>query len=140
MELDLPSRDIADQAPVPEASRLYDQVLDSLRNATPRIEDRTASALVKGVARTVKYLKEAARNAGLFEAHEMDSIARLLGTRPASLDEGRAALYAAAVDRKVSDEDYIRYHWDRLIRDDFLMRTAAGAVYQRTWPAIIKAG
>ena len=138
MALDLPSRDIADQAPEPEASRLYDQVLDSLRTATPRIEDRTASAVVKGVARTVKYLKESARNAALFEAHELDSIARLLGARPASLIDGRRALYAAAVERRVRDEDYIRYHWDRLIRDDFLMRTAAGAVYQRTWPALFK--
>lgn len=139
MGLSLPSRDIADQAPEPEASGLYDQVLESLRGATPRIEDRTASAVVKGVARTVKYLKESARNAAYFEGHEIESIARLLGARPSSLAEGRRALYAAAVERRVSDEDYVRYHWDRLIRDDFLMRTAAGAVYQRTWPALFKA-
>jgi aminoglycoside phosphotransferase (APT) family kinase protein len=139
MGLHLPSREIAEQASEPEASRLYDQVLEALRSATPRIEDRTASALVKGVARTVKYLKETARNAALFEAHELDSIGRLLGARPASLVDGRQALYAAAVERRVSDEDYIRYHWDRLIRDDFLMRTAAGAVYQRTWPKVLSA-
>ena len=139
MGLDLPSRAIADQAPEPEASALYDQVLDSLRGATSRIEDRTASAVVKGVARTVKYLKETARNAAFFEAHELESIGRLLGVRPVSLLEGRQALYAAAVARRVSDEDYIRYHWDRLIRDDFLMRVAAGAVYQRTWPRLFGA-
>jgi len=138
MGLELPSRDIAEQGAETEAARLYDQVLDGLRGATARIEDRTASAMVKGIARTVKYLKECARNAALFEAHELDSIARLLGSRPSSLNEGRSALYAAAVARKVSDEDYIRYHWDRLIRDDFLMRTAAGAVYERTWPKLFK--
>lgn len=139
MKLDLPSRHEIAEAAEPDYAPLFDQVADALRQAAPRIEDRTASALVKGVARTVKYLKESARNAAAFDAHELDNIARLLGRRPADLREGRRALYDAAVERRVSDEDYIRYHWDRLIRDDYLMRKAAGVVYTRSWPALFPA-
>lgn len=138
MGLELPSRMIAPEAPEPATAKLYEGVLDSLRFAGGRIEDRTAGVVVKGVARTVKYLQESARYGALFEAQEMDAIERLLGEWPATLNEGRRALYDAAVERRVSDEEYIRYHWDRLVRDDFMMRSAAGSLYQRTWPAVTK--
>jgi hypothetical protein len=47
-----------------------------------------------------------------------------------------SALYAAAVERKVSDEDYVGYHWRRFLHDEVIMRGAAGSVWRRGWPPI----
>ena len=91
---------------------------------------------MKGVARSVKYLKEADRNGVWFDQMEIEDIGGLLGRRPASVIEGRQALYRAAVERKVSDEDYVRYHWRRFLRDEQVMRVAAGSIYGRGWPPL----
>lgn len=138
MGLDLSSRQLSVQSADLEVGLLYDQVLETLRDASGRISDRPAQAQVKGVARIIKYLKESAAFSARFAADELEVISQILGRRPESLEAGRLALYAEAEARRIPDEAYIRYHWERLIRDDFLMRTAAGAVYQRTWPDIFK--
>ena len=138
MGLDLSSRQLSVQSADLEVGLLYDQVLETLRDASGRISDRPAQAQVKGVARIIKYLKESAAFSARFAADELEVISQILGRRPDSLEAGRLALYAEAEARRIPDEAYIRYHWERLIRDDFLMRTAAGAVYQRTWPDIFK--
>ncbi len=134
--IDLPPREIADEAELRDHAQIYDTVLNQLQTMVPRIEDRTASNLAKGVARQIKYLKEIDRNGDLFDRRELDDIGRLLGRTPGSLAEGRPLLAAAARDQKVSGEAYFLYHWRRLVRDDHLMRLASGALYQRTWPAL----
>jgi aminoglycoside phosphotransferase (APT) family kinase protein len=134
--LALPGREIDAEAEPSEHGYLYDVVLDQLKGIVDRVDDRVASNLAKGAARQVKYLKEIDRNGDVFEHHELDDIERLLGHTPASLDGGRAELAEAAREDRVDLDDYILYHWNRLIRDDWLMRPSSGAMYERGWPAL----
>jgi hypothetical protein len=125
-----------EDAPAKDYGELYDDVLARLLIAGKRTGDLAAANLIKGVARSVKYLKEADRNGAKFDQLELDDIGQLLGRTQNDLTEARLALYGAAVERKVSDEDYIDYHWRRFLRDEHIMRAAAGSVWRRGWPAI----
>ena len=121
------------QAPPKEYGQMYEEMLARLQVAVKRTTDNLASNVMKGVARSVKYLKEADRNSAWFDQMELEDIAALVGRIPATVIEGRQALYAAAVAREVSDEDYVRYHWRRFLRDEQIMRAAGGSVYGRGW-------
>lgn len=134
--LELPSRYVTEEAPPHEHAGLYDTVLGQLQTMVPLIVDAKASRLAKGVARQVKYLKEIDRNYGLFERQELADMSRLLGRTVSALDEGRPALAAAAREGKVSFEGYFLYHWNRMVRDDHMMREASGRLFQRAWPAL----
>jgi aminoglycoside phosphotransferase len=131
-----PPQEDLERAPPKDDGQMYEDMLARLQVAVKRTGDKMASNVMKGVARSLKYLKEADRNGALFDAMELEDIAALLGRKPASLKEGRQALYAAAAERKVSDEDYVGYHWRRFLRDEQLMRETAGSVYGRGWPPI----
>jgi aminoglycoside phosphotransferase (APT) family kinase protein len=137
MGLALPSRDDVDEAEPKEHADLYDNVLQQLQTMVPRIEDRAAANLAKGVARQVKYLKEIDRNGDWFAAQELADIERLIGPGATpSLPVGRARLAAAARDGRVPVEEYLLYHWRRTVRDDHLMKQASGRMYDRGWPAL----
>ncbi len=127
-----PQEDLA-QAPPKEYGQMYEDMLARLQVAVKRTGDKMASNVMKGVARSLKYLKEADRNGAWFDQMEIEDIGALLGRKPATVVEGRQALYAAATARKVSDEDYVGYHWRRFLRDEQVMRAAAGSVYGRGW-------
>jgi aminoglycoside phosphotransferase (APT) family kinase protein len=135
LELDAPS--LPGPTETSEWHHLYPTVLASLQTIVPRIADPLAGQWTKGVARVVKYLQELDASGRDFAALENEEIAALLARRPATLDEGRAELAAAARAGRVSDEDYVRYMWHKVIRDDHLMRTASGALHDRTWPPVI---
>lgn len=122
-----------EEAPAKDYGDLYEDVLSRLQIAGKRAQDKAAVNLIKGVARSVKYLKEADRNGAKFDAMELEDIGRMLARPQADLTEARKALYAAAVERKVSDEDYVGYHWRRFLRDEVIMRAAAGSVWRRGW-------
>ena len=134
--LQTPSRYVSEEAELREHAGLYDNVLAQLQVMVPMIADRKAASLAKGVARQVKYLKEIDRNAHLYEQRELEDISRLLGRTASSLAEGRPALAEAARQGKVSLEGYLLYHWNRMTRDDHMMREASGRMYQRAWPAL----
>jgi aminoglycoside phosphotransferase (APT) family kinase protein len=136
MGIDLPGRDVDTEAEARAHAYLYDVVLDQLKGIVDRVDDRVAANLAKGAARQVKYLKEIDRNGTLFEADELDDLGRLLGRTPASIDEGRTDLAVAAGEGKVEFDDYLLYHWNRLVRDDLLMKPSSGAMYDRSWPAL----
>ena len=136
MGLELPGREVGAEAEAGEHAYLYDVVLDQLKGIVDRVDDRVAASLAKGAARQVKYLKEIDRNGARFETHEIADLERLLGSSPSSLGEGRADLAEAVRNEKVAIEDYMLYHWNRLIRDDWLMRPSSGAMYDRGWPAL----
>jgi aminoglycoside phosphotransferase (APT) family kinase protein len=134
--LPLPSRFVAEEAPPHEHAPLYDNVLAQLQTMVPLIADAQAARLAKGVARQVKFLKEVDRNYGLFAQQELADISRLLGRTVGSVEEGRPALAEAARGGKVGFEGYFFYHWNRMVRDDHLMREASGKVFQRSWPEL----
>lgn len=137
MGIELPGRDVEDVEPESAAhAHLYDVVVHQLRGIVDRVDDRAAAALAKAAARQVKYLKEIDLHGARFDEQERADIRSLLGTASDSRDADRAALAEAARTGKVPLEDYLRYHWRRLVREDFLMRTAAGSLYERGWPAL----
>ena len=37
---------------------------------------------------------------------------------------------------EIPDEDYILYHWHRLVHDEHLMQYASGTLSRRDWPAL----
>ena len=102
----------------------------------PRIEDPLASQWTKGVARALKYLREIDLSGNDFDATDLDEIAGLLGTRPASVGSGRAELVEAVRAQRVSHDAYVQYLWRQAKRDDYLMRDASGALRTRTWPPL----
>jgi hypothetical protein len=134
MGIELPDRHSVDGIEPKQHNAYYDTVLRQLQTIVPHIADRTFANVAKGAARQVKYLKEIDQNGAFFESLERSEMARLLGREPASVEEGRPLLAEAAREGKVPIEEYLLYQWNRTIRDDYLMRTASGAMYQRAWP------
>jgi aminoglycoside phosphotransferase len=135
LELEPPSYPEPDE--LPEWHRMYNTVLGSLRTITPRISDPLANQWTKGVARVVKYLQDIDASGRLFADLERDEITGLLGYRPDTLESGRLELAEAARAGKVSDEDYVGYLWNKVMRDDHLMRHASGALHERSWPPVV---
>ena len=136
MGIELPMPELPEPPPAREWHPLYDQILGSLQTIVPRISDPLASQWTKGLARAVKYLQELDLAGRQFNELELDDIASVLGHRPADLEAGRAELAEAALAGKVADEDYVRVLWNKVMRDDHLMRTASGALHHRTWPPL----
>jgi hypothetical protein len=129
------------QSPPPAPRRdhdwLYGAVLAQLRDViVPRIEDPLAAARAKGVARMIKYLAEVNANGPFYEACELDDLADLLGERPASIADGRAAAADAARRHGISDAQYLTYLWRRSERDTELARPAMGVLADRHWPEL----
>jgi aminoglycoside phosphotransferase (APT) family kinase protein len=135
--VELPGREIVDEAPPLPHRAIYDAVLGQLREIVDRADDRAVSNHAKGAARQLKYLKELDRNRTFFEGHELDDLGRLLGRTPPTVAAGRVELATAARDGKVELDDYLLYHWARLTREDWMMREASGAMYERSWPELV---
>ena len=136
MGLDLPPADLPAEPPPEPWHSLYDATLDNLQVIVPRIDDPLASQWTKGVARVVKYLKELDHLGRAYADAERADLGSLLGTEPSTVAEGRRALEAAIADGAVGDDDYLRYLWRQVQRDDHLVRTASGALGNRTWPPL----
>jgi aminoglycoside phosphotransferase (APT) family kinase protein len=115
---------------------LYEDALGMLRTITPRIGDPLAAQWTKGVARILRYLESTDAAGRTYTARELDEIAAALGARPDSVAAGRAALAEASRNGTITDDDYIRHVWNQVMRDDFLMRSASGALHERTWPPL----
>jgi hypothetical protein len=115
---------------------LYEDALGMLRTITPRIGDPLAAQWTKGVARILRYLEATDAAGRACAASELDEIAAELGARPDSLVAGRAALAAASRKGSITDDDYIRHVWNQVMRDDLLMKSASGALHERTWPPL----
>jgi aminoglycoside phosphotransferase (APT) family kinase protein len=136
MGLDLPAAQLPDEPEPMPWHGLYDDVLTNLQIIVPRIDDPLASQWTKGVARVVKYMKELDLAGPAFVDAELDDIGSLLGSTPASVRAGRTALAAAVEAGKVAEEDYVAFMWRQVQRDDHLLRSASGALRERTWPPL----
>ena len=115
---------------------MYDAVLSQLRDVIVPRSDALAAARGKGLARIVKYLAQVDRYGDAYAAHELDDLEGLLGSRPATIAEGRAAAAAAAAAGTVSDEDYLHTLWHRVARETELARPAMGVLADRHWPEL----
>ncbi|WP_046317938.1 phosphotransferase family protein [Mycobacterium sp. UM_Kg1] len=119
-----------------EFSAVYEAAASSLSGAAERITDALAMRYVKGAARLVKYLAEVNRVGAQVDAAETTELAALLGHAPASVSAGRAALAEAVGRGAISEYDYVAQLWRGIKRDDYLTRTASGALARRTWPPL----
>ncbi|WP_395109674.1 phosphotransferase family protein [Actinomadura sp. SCN-SB] len=123
------------EPPAPEPwHHLYDDALEMLRTITPRIDDPLAQRWAKGVARALRYLRDVDASGRALAAQELDELEQELGERPSSLAEGREALTGPTA--SVPDDRLVRHLWNRIMRDDHLMRSASGALHRRTWPPL----
>jgi hypothetical protein len=104
---------------------------------TPRISDPLASQWTKGVARLVRYLRDADAVGRQYLELELADIERLVGSPTQSLTAARAALESANQAGAVSDEQFVGYLWNRTMREDLLMRGASGALGRRSWPPLV---
>jgi aminoglycoside phosphotransferase (APT) family kinase protein len=137
MDLRMEPPDMPEPAELAEWHRMYNTVLGSIRTIVPRISDPLASQWTKGVARVVKYLQDLDASGRDFAELESADMSSLLGHRPATLPEGRAELADAVRTGRVPDADYVRYMWNKVLRDDHLMRNASGALHLRHWPPLV---
>src|SRR5215207_3379568 len=137
MGLELIRPPIPEPEQLPHWHDLYGDVLAMLRTITPRIEDPLATQWTKGVARLVTYLRDIDASGRQFAALEVADLAVLLGDPPETVLAGREAAAAATAAGEIPDEDYVRYLWNRVLRDDHLMRNASGALQRRTWPPLV---
>ena len=116
---------------------MYDAVLTQLRDViVPRSGDPLAAARSKGVARIIKYLAQVDRYGDFYAACELDDLGALLGERPASVADGRAAAAAAVAAGAVSEADYLRALGRRVARETELARPSMGVLADRHWPEL----
>lgn len=137
MELGLERPEVLDEPERHSWRPLFGYVQGSLKTTTSRITDPLAVQWTKGVARMARYLEQIDQYGRAYEQLEAHDLSDLLGTPVHDLDRARAELVAANSTGLVSDEDYVRYLWNKVHRDDYLMRTASGALHTRTWPPLI---
>lgn len=119
-----------------EFANVYDAAASSMSGAADRITDALALRYVKGAARLVKYLAEVDRIGSQVDAAELAELTELLGHAPESVSAGRAALAEAAGRGEISEREYVAQLWRGIKRDDYLTRTASGALGRRTWPPL----
>jgi len=134
--LGLPRPGLPEAGPVQPWHGQYDNVLEMLRTITPRMEDSLATQWSKGVARVLRYLRDADAAGPSTMAEELAELEMALGDRPDSVDAGRVRLDAALADGTVTADEFLRLIWNRVMREDELMRSASGALGRRTWPSL----
>ncbi|BBZ36211.1 phosphotransferase family protein [Mycolicibacterium confluentis] len=125
-----------DEEHVSENAPVYEAAASAMAGAAARSSDALATRYVKGAARLIKYLAEVDRIGAVVDAAETAELAAYLGTVPSSVSEGRAALAELASRGGVDERDYVAQLWRGIKRDDYLTRTASGALGRRTWPPL----
>jgi aminoglycoside phosphotransferase (APT) family kinase protein len=119
-----------------ERGPVYDATAAALSDAVGRTTDPLAVRYVKGAARLVKYLAEVDRVGAQVDAAELAELAEMLGATPSSVPSGRAALAERVARGELDERDYVTQLWRGIKRDDYLTRTASGALRRRTWPEL----
>lgn len=134
----IPDADVEfpDEEQESERAPVYAATAAALSDAVGRSTDPLATRYVKGAARLVKYLAEVDRVGAQVDAAELAELSELLGATPASVPSGRAALAELVTRGEVDERDYVTQLWRGIKRDDYLTRTASGALRHRTWPEL----
>lgn len=115
----------------------YDDALTMLRTVAGRTEDPLAAQWTKGAARILRYLRAADAIGRAHDDQELDELAEQLGIQPATVADGRTELDVAHRAGRLDDPTYLRHLWNRVMREDELMRSASGALHDRGWPPIL---
>jgi aminoglycoside phosphotransferase (APT) family kinase protein len=117
------------------ATPYFDAVLDQLRAVVvPSIDDPFAAQRAKSAARVLKYLREVERTGDRPVTAELDEIERLLGTRPATVDDGRRRLESEVRAGRLDAVDLLPYAWTRVQWEQRLRAGAMGVLATRHLP------
>ena len=120
-----------------ERTWAYDVALDDLRDqVVPALSDGFASRRAKGLARLLKYLREADRLAPLLDFTESADLAEILARPIDDLAAARSELCEAIAARTVDEAAALRYCRRREARRTQVLRTAMGALADRTYAPI----
>lgn len=115
-----------------ERSWAYDVALDDLRDVVlPALADDFAATRAKGVARLLKYLREADRLGPGFAAVERDELGALLGQPVDDVEPGRRALCAAIEHGTTTAGAVLPYCLRQSARDTAVARGAMGSLADR---------
>ncbi|MGE3325769.1 MAG: phosphotransferase family protein [Acidimicrobiia bacterium] len=132
MGLQLPLPELREEPPAGDLDDLFDVVLDQMREViVPRITDNFALQRTKGMARVLKYLAVASRRGPGFAALELEDLERVLGDRVGSVAEGRALLAQRVEARELGVAEALPVLYNRLARDNELLRGASGVLADR---------
>ena len=111
---------------------LFEAALEQIKQiVVPRSTDAFVVLRSKGIARLLKYLREADRLAPAVEAEQLDDLAQLLGARPKNLTAGRLALLEAMAANTVEHPDLVRVFGRQVIRETQLLGPAMGVLADR---------
>jgi hypothetical protein len=115
-----------------ERSWVYDIALDDLREVVlPPLTDDCAATRTKGVARLLKYLREADRLRPAYAELEREELAAILGDQIDDVDAARRALCAAIENGTLGASAVLPYCLRQSARDTAIMRPAMGSLADR---------
>jgi hypothetical protein len=127
----------ADDTVDTDATPYFDAVLGQLRTViVPAVGDPFAAQRAKSAARVLKYLREVERAGDRPAVAELDEVERLLGTRPATVAEGRRWLEADVVAGRLDAVALLPYAWTRVQWEQRLRAGAMGVLATRHLPAL----
>ncbi len=122
-----------------ERAWLYDLALDEIRDTlVPGADSVFVARRAKGLARLVKYLKEADRLGAIADRVEMADLIDVLGHEPESPAHGRAEVAAAVDTGTIDDRRVVAYGLRRMGRLTQIMRPAMGALADRHYSPIVR--
>lgn len=115
-----------------ERSWAYDVALNDLRDVVlPALTDEFAATRAKGIARLLKYLREADRFGPAFAALECSELTALLGREVDDVEAGRVALCTAIDQEALGPHAALPYCLRQSARDTAIMRPAMGSLADR---------
>ncbi len=115
-----------------ERSWAFDVALADLRDVVlPALADDFAATRTKGVARLLKYLREADRLGPGFATQERDELGALLGRPVDDVEAGRVALCSAIEQGALAPRAVLAYCLRQSARDTAIMRGAMGSLADR---------
>lgn len=124
-----------------ERTWMYDMALDQLRESVlPALDDGLAVRRTKGVARTVRLLREVDRAGRQAEARERMVLSDVLGEECPDLDAARRALAEGIRASTVGPATARHYAWTRVSLDNQLHGPAMGRLRDRHLPPLASEG
>jgi hypothetical protein len=102
----------------------------------PLVEDPFALSRVRDVKTLIACMDRRRRYGHMLESIECDELGALLGSRPASLEEGLKTLDTAIRARRLDDAPLIQYLTRHAYRDEWLYAPAVALYPNRFWAEI----
>jgi len=120
-----------------EREWLYDAALEQIRQIiVPRSEDAFVIARSKGLARILKYLRDADRFADAVTARDLDDLETALGYRPDSVGVGTAALIERYTTGRTPIGDILNIVFRQIAGRTQQLRSAMGSLADRHFDAL----